>query len=71
MEIDELEYITNEVIPPVGGSLKYAAKVQFLYVKNGENRVKIHEDFGETLGETKEQAISKMRSKVSEWVSGQ
>ena len=71
MEIDDLKCIANEVIPPVGGSLKYDAKVQFLYVKDGENRIKIHEEFGETLGETKEEAISKMYSKVSEWVSTQ
>ena len=35
MEINDLNLITKEIIPPLHGGLKYAAKIQDLYVLQG------------------------------------
>ncbi len=69
MEIDDLAIPTNEIIPPIGRKLKYAAMVQFLYVIDENGRHKVSNDFGETWGQTKKEAEEKMQQKVREWVA--
>ena len=69
MEIDDLAILTNEIIPPIGRKLKYAAMVQFLYVIDENGRHKVSNDFGETWGQTKKEAEEKMQQKVREWVA--
>ena len=71
MEIDNLAILTNEIIPPIGRKLKYAAMVQFLYVIDENGRHKVSNDFGETWGQTKKEAEEKMQQKVRDWVASQ
>lgn len=71
MEIDDLAILTNEIIPPIGRKLKYAAMVQFLYVIDENGRHKVSNDFGETLGQTKKETEEKMQQKVRDWVASQ
>jgi len=71
MEIDDLAILTNEIIPPIGRKLKYAAMVQFLYVIDENGRHKVSNDFGETWGQTKKEAEEKMQQKVRDWIASQ
>jgi hypothetical protein len=63
MEIDDLAILTNEIIPPIGRKLKYAAMVQFLYVIDENGRHKVSNDFGETWGQTKKKPKKKCSRK--------
>ena len=42
----------SDVLPPVGKSLRYVAKVDYLYRVDSGMEVKISVDFGEALGVT-------------------
>jgi hypothetical protein len=71
MEINELHLITNEIIPPLRGGLKYAAKVQALFVMQGGERKRISHEFGEVWGQTDSEARAKMTALVEKWVTSQ
>lgn len=71
MEIDELSLITTEIIPPLHGGLKYAAKVQALFVTQGGERKRISHEFGEVWGNTDSEARAKMIVIVESWVKSQ
>jgi hypothetical protein len=70
MEITDLEITVTE-IQPIGGTFKYAAIVQFLYVRDQHGRRKVHHNFGETWGKSKDEARENMRDKVRDWGSTQ
>lgn len=60
----------SDVIPPIGGNLRYAAKVDYVYRNDGdEMEVKLSVDFEETFGETREEAEQKMREVVEAWIA--
>ncbi len=71
MEISDLHLIDNEIIPPLHGGLKYAAKVQALFVNQEGERKKVTHDFGETWGATPSEAREKMTSLVKGWIASQ
>jgi hypothetical protein len=70
LKIVDLNFLIEELIPPIGGTLKYAAKVQFLYVEDNSGRRKVKHDFGETWGRTKDEATEKMQKMVDSWLTG-
>lgn len=71
MEINALHLITKEMIPPLPGGLKYAAKVQALFVLQGGERKEISHEFGEVWGQTDSEARAKMTTLVEKWVTSQ
>lgn len=72
MRIHEVDIITQELVSPIGRKYKYIAFVRYLYVEDENGISKINNiDFKETYGVTKEEAIEKMKQKVSEWVDSQ
>lgn len=71
MEINDLNLITHEIIPPLPGGLTYAAKVQALFVMQGGERKRISHEFGETWGQTDSEARAKMTALVEKWVTSQ
>ena len=71
MKISDLHLITNEIIPPLHGGLKYAAKVQALFVMQDGERRRISHKFGETWGQTDSEARAKMAAHVEKWVASQ
>lgn len=71
MKNNELHLITNEIIPPLHGGLKYAAKVQALFMMQDGERKRISHEFGETWGKTDSEARAKMTAHVEEWVTSQ
>jgi hypothetical protein len=71
MQISDLHLIINEITPPLHGGLRYAAKVQSLFVvKDGERR-RISHNFGEAWGQTDSEARAKMTAHVEKWVASQ
>ena len=71
MKEEELSLITNEIIPPMHGGIKYAAKVRALYIEKNGKREKVNHEFGETWGVTPEEAKAKMTAFVRKWLSEQ
>lgn len=71
MEINDLHLITNEIIPPLHGGIKYAAKVQALFVTQDGKRKRVSHEFGETWGQTDSEARAKMTALVEKWVTSQ
>ncbi len=57
----DYEIQTSEIIPPLPGGERYAAKVSFLGAAVTRN-------FGETWGKTEEEARQKMEQAVEEWI---
>jgi hypothetical protein len=62
---------TKKVIPPVGKTLGWTAYVQFMFLKSGQENVRVEHDFGEALGRTKEEAYKEMKARVEEWIKTQ
>jgi len=71
MEIHDLHLTTKEIIPPLSGGLKYAAKVQALFVMQDGQRQRLSHNFGEVWGKSAAEAEEKMRTRVAEWVATQ
>jgi hypothetical protein len=71
MEIDELIPSVEDIIPPLPGGQKYAAKVQSLFVKDKTGRKRIDHNFPETWGVTSNEAIEKLHALVDDWISKQ
>ena len=67
MKIVDYEILVQDIIPPIGGKLKYSAVIQFLVVETPEGNKHIDLDLGETHGKTKEEARAKMQAKFDEW----
>jgi hypothetical protein len=68
MQIDDIDFVVTE-IPSIGGKFKYAAKVQYLYIKDQKGRRKVEHDFGEIWGQSKDEAENKMRKHVQAWIT--
>jgi hypothetical protein len=71
MELNDLHLITKEIIPPLPGGLKYAAKVDALFVMLGGERKRVSHEFGEEWGQTDSEARAKMTALVEKWVTSQ
>jgi hypothetical protein len=71
MEINDLHLITKEIIPPLTGGIKYAAKVQALFVIQSGERKKISHEFGEVWGQTDSEARAKLTALVKKWLTSQ
>ena len=71
MEISDLCFDTREILPPLSNGMKYAAKVQVLFVKDSRGRRKIDQVFSESWGRTKSEAEEKMEATVKAWLASQ
>jgi hypothetical protein len=71
MEISDINLITEEIIPPLHGGRKYAAKVQAFFVMQGGERKRISHEFPEAWGQTDSEARAKMTAHVEKWVASQ
>ncbi|MEL4381762.1 MULTISPECIES: hypothetical protein [Shewanella] len=70
MEIFDFEILVQELNRPLGKN-KYFATLQFVYAKTESGTKDIKPDLGESLGETQEEAHSKMYEKYQAWLSTQ
>lgn len=65
------DIIVRDMIPPIGGMVRFYAKVSNLYQDMGSHERIIAHDFGETHGKTKDEAEKQMREIVDDWISKQ
>ena len=68
MEVIAYEILVQDMIPPIGGTLKYYAVVQFLVVKTDEGNKRINPNLDESYGKTKDEARRKMQDKLDKWL---
>ena len=65
------DVFVNKLNPPLGGMLKYYAKVPHIYEDLCTKETEVYVEFGETWGETKDEAEQKMREIVNKWIKQQ
>ena len=68
MKVLDYEILVQDLIPPIGGVLKYYAVIQFLAVETPEGNNRVNPNLGETHGKTKEESRAKMQTKFDNWV---
>ena len=68
MKVVDYEILVQDLIPPIGGVLKYYAGIQFLVIETPEGNKRVNPNLGETHGKTKEDARAKMQTKLDNWV---
>jgi hypothetical protein len=61
----------DDLVPPIGGVFRYAAYVRYMVEIDGDKRQRLQISFGETHGETKQEASEKMETKVKKWIQQQ
>jgi hypothetical protein len=66
----EYDYIiTVEMLIPPMGKLNYFAKVSHFYQRGGTNHGPFDNEFGETWGDSEEDARQKMIEKLTDWIN--
>ena len=68
MEIFDYEILVQELGRPLG-KYNYSAILQFVYAKTENGTKDINPDLGESLGQTQEEAHSKMYEKYQAWLA--
>ena len=67
----DYEIRTEKLIPPIGGTMRYAANLLFMVrLKEGGGSVKVNPGLGEVWGTTEQEARDKMTKAVKEWIAG-
>jgi len=59
---------TRKLIPPLGRTYNYHANVSWLRDKESKE---INHDFGETYGQTEQEAYDRMKTKVEKWIDAE
>ncbi len=68
MEVIDYEILVKDLIPPIGGMIKYYAVVRFLVVKTDSGNKRVNPNLHESHGKTKDEARRKMQEKLDEWL---
>lgn len=70
---DEYGYFvqTQEIIPPLSGKYKWAAKVTYVIKNPGADFQRINIPHHEHWGITKEEAVRKAKAEADEWIAAQ
>lgn len=71
MVVVDYEILVQDIVPPIGGVLKFGATIHFLVVKEPGGNKRLNPDLGETYGKTREEARAKMQTKFDEWLANQ
>ena len=71
MKIIECDIEVQDIIPPIGGTLRYEAIIKFLHVETSEGDKQINPDLGVTYGKTEDDARTMIQEKLNDWLGKQ
>ena len=66
-----IEISIKEIIPPLPGNKRYAAKVAYLSLGDGPGQRRINKEFGEVWGTSADEAEAKLMAIIENWLNSE
>lgn len=71
MKIVDYHIRVQEIIPPMGGGLTHAARIDFVVIRSPDGNIRDNPNLGEVHGRSEDEARMKMKRKFDEWAEKQ
>jgi hypothetical protein len=71
MKTFKYDIVIEELVPPVGDTLKFVATAPYLYETDDGKQTRISSPIGEVWGPSRDESRANLKARMDEWIAAQ